>query len=244
MGEIRAVGFDLDGTLFDHRGSATIGLDALLTSIGSEPSQEGRRAWFAAEDQQFELWRSGRITFQEQRRQRLRTVLPALGAIVPDDRDAIDELFERYIRKYRAAWRAFHDSVAVVTSLRRAGYRIGVLTNGTQQQVDKLRRIGLLDLLDVVCTSERIGFNKPEPGAFLASASELGVAPEECLFVGDNAEHDVAGALSVGMQALLVDRYGKHASGIATALDAVLTSELTGEPWDGTSSPSTVNSEM
>ncbi|MBF4606761.1 HAD family hydrolase [Curtobacterium sp. VKM Ac-1393] len=67
------------------------------------------------------------------------------------------------------------------------------------------RCIGLLDAIDVVCTSERIGVQKPDGRAFRIVAAELGVAPDECLFVGDSVAHDVEAARAVGMRGLLVD---------------------------------------
>ena len=224
MGVVRGVGFDLDGTLFDHHGSASAGVDEFLESLGIEPCPEARTRWFAAEELYFERWRVGLISFQEQRRERLRSVLPELGVQPPRHEAALDELFAQYGRAYRRAWRAFPDSVGLLESLRSAGLRVGVLTNGTQeQQLDKLRAIGLIDSLDVVCTSERIGAHKPSSGAFVTFAEELGVSVDECLFVGDNAEHDVAGARAAGMHALLIDRRGDHADGIASAVHSSLT---------------------
>ena len=216
---MRGVGFDLDGTLFDHDGSASVAVNEFLRLLGIPPSAEARTMWFAAEEQQFERWRIGQISFQEQRRERLRSVLPALGHRLPADDAELDELFEHYGRAYRRAWRAYPDSVRLLKSLRSAGLRVGVLTNGSQaQQLDKLRTIGLIDYLDVVCTSERIGAQKPSPDAFCALADELAVRVDECLFIGDNAQHDVAGARSAGMQAILIDRRGDHADGIASAV--------------------------
>lgn len=220
---LRAVGFDLDGTLFDQRRSAEAGLDAFLRMLGVAPSPRSRLTWFAAEELHFERWRAGEITFQEQRRERLRTVLPHLGLEPPADVAGLDELFDSYLTAYRRAWRPFPDSVRLLTTLRSAGLRVGVLTNGTEeQQLDKLRTVGLLNLLDVVCTSERIGAQKPDPKAFQAFAHELGVPPDACLFVGDNPGHDVAGASAAGMQPLLVDRYDEHADGIALAVEEAL----------------------
>ncbi len=223
---IRGVGFDLDGTLFDHRGSARIGIDGFFRSLGIAPSDEARRSWFTAEEEQFELWRAGSISFREQRRRRLLIVLPPLGAAVPDDPDSLDALFEQYAHAYRDAWRPFDDSATLLRALRRDGYRTGILTNGShEQQVDKLRVTGLYDLVNVVCTSERIGLAKPDVGAFSALADHMGIPPAECLFVGDHAEHDVAGAESAGMSAVLVDRCGRHAEGIGEAVRAALA------PW-------------
>ena len=219
MATVRGVGFDLDGTLFDHHGSASSGIDEFLATLGIESSPRARTIWFAAEELQFERWRAGEISFQEQRRERLRSVLPAFGIRPPADEAALDDLFEQYRRAYRRAWRAYPDSAGLLANLRSAGLRVGVLTNGTQeQQLDKVNAIGLLDSVDVVCTSERIGAQKPSSDAFDVFAKELGVSAEECLFVGDNAEQDVAGARAAGMHALLVDRRGDHADGIATAI--------------------------
>lgn len=46
---------------------------------------------------------------------------------------------------------------------------------------------------------------KPDGRAFRIVAAELGVAPDECLFVGDSVAHDVEAARAVGMRGLLVD---------------------------------------
>lgn len=214
------MGFDLDGTLFDHRGSATDAVDAFLRLIGALPSDDARRLWFSAEDAEFERWRTGQISFQEQRRRRLRTVLPALGVAIEDSPVFLDEMFNGYLREYQAAWRAFPDAVDVLTSLRNQGFRLGILTNGNEeQQLEKLRAIGLHESVDVVCVSEAIGVQKPDPRAFKTLAQRLGVAPAECLFVGDNPQQDIAGAIAAGMSAKLVERYRESADGLASVLD-------------------------
>lgn len=207
MAQLLAVGFDLDGTLFDHHGAASTGAGQFLESLGIEASETVLARWFAAEAEQFERWRAGQIGFQEQRRERLRVVLPALGVPVPVGDRRLDELFDAYRHHYEAAWRAYPESLPLLRTLRSRGYRIGVLTNGSEaQQVDKLRRTGLLEAIDVVCTSERIGVQKPDRRAFRILSAELGVAPDECLFVGDSVAHDVEAARAAGMRGLLVDR--------------------------------------
>lgn len=219
MTRFTAVGFDLDGTLFDHRGSSAVGVATFVSSLGVAASAKVHELWLAAEAQHFERWRRGEITFQEQRRERLRTVLPAIGVEAPGTADALDALFARYADAYRRSWRAFDDAAPLLRALRRAGLRVGLLTNGTiEQQHDKLQAIGLIDELDVICTSEEVGAAKPDPASFEALAARLSIEPSECLFVGDDMEADVAGATSAGMSALLVDRYGEHARGILGAV--------------------------
>lgn len=226
MGAVRAVCFDLDGTLFDHRGAARTGATRFLERSGIVVTESVLRSWSAAEGVQFERWRSGEITFQEQRRARLRSVLPPLGIDLPAEDRGVDAVFEVYLRAYRAAWRAFPGSASLLRDLRTRGYRVGLLTNGTEhQQLDKLARTGLDGAFDAVCTSERIGSQKPDVRAFRTVASELRVDPAECLFVGDDPVHDVAGARAAGMRALLVRRSAGDAERFRTAVSAAITDD-------------------
>ncbi|WNY33189.1 HAD family hydrolase [Curtobacterium flaccumfaciens] len=131
MGTPRAIGFDLDGTLFDHHGSARAGVARFLRGFGVEATEAVLRDWFTAEDEQFERWRSGAISFQEQRRARLRTVLPPLGVVVAEDDAGLDAVFDDYSGAYRDAWRLFPESLPLLHELREHGHRLGLLTNGT-----------------------------------------------------------------------------------------------------------------
>jgi putative hydrolase of the HAD superfamily len=229
---LRAVCFDLDGTLFDHRGAARAAATRFVESMGLVATTTTLDAWFSAEAEQFERWRSGQISFSEQRRQRLRAVLRPLGADLPPDDDALDRLFERYLRSYRASWRAFPGSASLLYELRARGYRLGLLTDGTEeQQLDKLARTGLDGAFDAVCISERIGFQKPDERAFLTLASELDVDSADCLFVGDDAERDIAGARSVGMHGLLIDHHEEEAVSITSAvLTWIIANVAPGQP--------------
>ncbi|MDP4333673.1 HAD family hydrolase [Curtobacterium sp. A7_M15] len=223
MTAVRAIGFDLDGTLFDHRTAGRTGAEQFLTGLGATVTPPVLDAWSAAEDEHFERWRSGEIDFREQRRERLRTVLPPLGLALPHDPGALDGLFERYLDAYRAAWRAFPDSLPLLRELRQRGHRLGLLTNGSAaQQSEKLAVTGLDAAFDVVCISEHIGAQKPDARAFAVLADGLGVPASECLFVGDDPVHDAAGARSAGMTAVLVDRYTSGAPDVRRQVLAAL----------------------
>ena len=223
---VRAVCFDLDGTLFDHAGAARAGATHFLEGLGSAATERALDAWSAAEAEQFERWRSGQISFQEQRRERLRAVLPRLGAELPRDDAALDRLFEGYLRSYRASWRLFPGSASLLRELRAGGYRLGLLTNGTdEQQRDKLGRTGLDSAFDAVCVSERIGFQKPDARAFLTLADELDADAADCLFVGDDADRDIAGARAAGMRAVLVDHSAAGAADLRTVVLAALSDD-------------------
>lgn len=87
-----------------------------------------------------------------------------------------------------------------VKRLREAEFRVGVGTNMTADyQFAKLERLGLLDQIDFLVTSEEAGAEKPDGRLFALCAEKAGCAPSECAFVGDSLRHDALGAREAGM---------------------------------------------
>lgn len=206
---VRAVILDLDDTLFDHTGSVVAALRQWLPALGIEPTGAHVDAWFAAEARHYPTWLAGQVTYQEQRRRRLREFLPALGRNPGTDAE-LDELFSGYHAHYRASWVPFDDVEAAVAAISAAGLRVAVLTNGTtQQQNAKLDAIGLHGRVGPVFTAEQLGLAKPAPETYLEVCTELRVHPGDALHVGDQYDVDVAGARAAGLQAVHLDRHGR-----------------------------------
>jgi FMN phosphatase YigB (HAD superfamily) len=82
-------------------------------------------------------------------------------------------------------------------------YRLGVVSNF--DYTPTVRRIleqgGILSRFETVVVSDAVGWRKPRPAIFEQALTDMGVRPEECLFVGDRPDIDVAGAKGVGMAA-------------------------------------------
>lgn len=204
--------FDLDGTLVDHEGAVVCALHDWLPRIGVAPDAVPPlvSSWFAAEERHFASWRSGEISFAEQRRRRLRDVLPLIGRAVPDDAE-LDRIFEDFLHAYERGWRAFDDAIPCLDTLAAHGLRLAVLTNGTQtQQTEKLRRTGLDGYVERVFTAEGLGVAKPRPEVYLRVCAALGVEPSHTLHVGDHPDLDVRAPREVGLQVLHLDRHDTH----------------------------------
>jgi putative hydrolase of the HAD superfamily len=197
---------DLDGVLMDHHGAAIAAVHAWL---GDRATPDVVTAWFAAQDRRIAEWRSGTATWEEQRRNRIRDVLPLLGEPIGSDAE-LDDLFATgYLPAYEQSWRAFDDAAPALAALTAAGVRLAVLTNGSElQQTKKLRATGLADVVGPVFTAGALGLRKPDPRAFLTACERLGVAPGSVLYVGDEYEVDVLGARAAGLSAVLLDRDG------------------------------------
>lgn len=71
----------------------------------------------------------------------------------------------------------------------------------------RMRWAGLDEaLFDYITSYENSYHCKPQPGYFTDIAARLGLAPEQCLMVGNDINHDLA-AVAVGMKAYLVDTW-------------------------------------
>ncbi|MGM7778966.1 HAD family hydrolase [Arthrobacter sp. KNU-44] len=217
--KIRAVLFDLDNTLFDHPASARAGVDAFLHHLGTERSAQLTRWWFEIEEDNYNRFLAKELSFQEQRRERLRHFLPLAGLSVPQTNTRLDELFTTYLQNYEEAWTAFPDAAPALQSLRAAGMPVGVITNGNHdQQTSKIKRIGLEPLLDRIFSSELTNHAKPAREAFMQPCRLMTVPPGETLYVGDNYRVDIDGARNAGLQAIHLNREGTRRQGTIQSL--------------------------
>lgn len=209
---IRAVGFDLDGTLLDHRAAAGTAIQAWVAERGLEPEGPVAQTWLELEDRWFPEYLAGRLGFQDQRRQRMRGFLTRLGLPVPEEA-VVDGWFGQYLTGYQAAWTVDPHAHDLLGDLRARGVVVGVLTNGQRdQQRAKLSRLGLDALVDVVLTLDDVPAGKPDPSAFAVLVDALGCAAHEIAYVGDDPHADGLGAHQAGLRSLWVDRLGGHSA--------------------------------
>jgi HAD superfamily hydrolase (TIGR01549 family) len=93
---------------------------------------------------------------------------------------------------------------------RRAGIRLGIISNSEGQLLRLLERLDLAAPFEVILDSGVVGLRKPDPALFHLAAERLELAPEDCLYAGDIPEVDVVGAIDAGLSAALVDSLGLH----------------------------------
>jgi putative hydrolase of the HAD superfamily len=102
----------------------------------------------------------------------------------------------------------YEDALPVLDELRRAGLRLGLVSNGARDLEAFVVHHGLN--VDVAVGSRAHGWTKPHETIFRAALERLGVQPEEAAMVGDSLEDDVDGARALGMRAFLVDRENRY----------------------------------
>jgi putative hydrolase of the HAD superfamily len=198
---VRAVLFDLDDTLFDHRGCARTALERLHAA---------HACFRAATFEQFERCHAelleelhrevlaGRRRLDDARRERFRRLFERSG-VTPDD-ELVHGAAMEYRRGYLAARQAIAGAAALLP-LVRARARVGVVSNNLlEEQREKIRHCELEPHVDVLVVSEEAGVSKPDPRIFHLALERLGCAAGDAVMIGDSWSADIAGARAAGIR--------------------------------------------
>jgi putative hydrolase of the HAD superfamily len=131
-------------------------------------------------------------------------LLDALGANA--HRARIPDLMIRHYEPVVAQVSIYPDALQTLVRLRSNGMQVGLVSNTLWPKEFHLRdlaRYEILHLFDSMVFSSELGYAKPHPTIFRHCLADLGVEPEEAVFVGDRFDADVEGAQKVGMRAVL-----------------------------------------
>jgi phosphoglycolate phosphatase len=117
-----------------------------------------------------------------------------------------DEFFDRYERRLLRATRSFDGVAAMLQALLDDGLSWGIVTNKSERFALPLARgLGWSECAAVV-GGDTTPHSKPHPEPLLEAARRAGVAPGECVYVGDDAR-DVLAGRAAGMPTIAV-RWG------------------------------------
>ena len=103
-----------------------------------------------------------------------------------------ESLWEHFARA--SSWRLYADVLPNLRRLRDSGRWLAIGSNFDDRLHSICYGLGLTEAVDLVCGSSSVGYAKPDPRFFDALAQELQVSPDRAMMVGDDWEHDVAGA--------------------------------------------------
>lgn len=197
----RAVLFDLDDTLFDHRRSARAALRAVHErhAAGLEFDAFERHHAIYLEEMHLEVL-AGRLGLDDARRERFRRVFHALGVTL--DAADVDRVASAYRSGYMEARRALDGSAALLAAIQPRARTVIVTNNLLEEQQDKLKFCGLAPYVDVLVASQEAGVSKPDPEIFRIALDRAGVSADDAVMVGDSWANDVAGARGAGIRAI------------------------------------------
>lgn len=119
--------------------------------------------------------------------------------------EKLANIFQKKIEAEIATIQVFEDVSETVNRLQAAGYQIVVTSNLAKDFWEPVRAL-LPFKPDFAFLSYKIGARKPHPKIFETIIKATGFEPNQILHVGDKSVNDCAGAKSVGMKTLLLDR--------------------------------------
>jgi len=98
------------------------------------------------------------------------------------------------------------DAKATIIELDRRGYLLGIIANTiTETEIpDWMATDCVTDYFKTVILSSRVGLRKPDPEIYWLAARQIGVAPVNCAYVGDNPVRDVEGTHAAGFGMMIL----------------------------------------
>ncbi|WOJ97862.1 HAD-IA family hydrolase [Congregibacter brevis] len=197
---IKVITFDLDNTLWDVE-------PALLRA------EEAQRQWFLTHrpglmedishedlwDLKKRVWKAHPELAHNVTAMRLRFLQEFQLAAGIDEDSAIEgaeQAFAAFLHE-RQRVELYSSALGVLEGLAER-FRLGALTNGNAD----VYKTDAGEYFDFAFLAEDIGASKPAPDMFHAALNTTGVQAKEILHVGDNPDHDILGALRVGMHTI------------------------------------------
>jgi 2-haloacid dehalogenase len=200
--EIRALTFDLFGTVLDLGGSLTPAIGHFLRQKGVAASPEQFwnqwRARQRLEQYQDTILMLGHSGYLETSRRALVYTL----ALYEIDTSPAD------VRDLMLAWQELSPFPDVRRALEQleGRYRLAVLSNGDPEYLQHLVQNRVRWKFDTVISVNVVGAFKPHPAVYRRAATTLGLEPAQCLMVSANS-FDVMGARACGYRGAYVNRY-------------------------------------
>lgn len=196
--------FDFYGTLAETRDWGP-SWEQLVAELGYDLDPELKNRWWndgidGIEHDEHSQSREHYVSWQQSR---VRGMLDECG-VAPCDQDILIARV-RDISGHRRI-DAYDEVREVLAALRARGLALAICSNWDWDLLEALDAAGLDGAVDVTVSSAWVGARKPHPRIFRHTVDQLGVAPEDALFVGDTWTCDVEGPRGAGLQPVYLRR--------------------------------------
>jgi len=202
MSELKAVFFDVNGTLFDGAGWVRAAIGVVFDYFGSDlPTSDPAELAHHFNAVLFDQIRGQHLRREEtfDMSRRFQDMLDSFGVA---NAERARTMASKYNDVRRMTVRQFlrPGAVPVLQALRGRDIRCGVIMNGPlAAQRNLLNSLGLRQHLDFVVMAEVEGHPKPDTRLFMAALEMAGADSDEVLFVGDSPITDMLGASRAGI---------------------------------------------
>lgn len=180
--------FDLDGTLVDSAPDLALAVNNTLLQLGREPfSLERIRGWVG----------NGAKTLIERGLSGQLEVDPALDPELAAN--ALSLFLANYAEHICVDTVLYAGVDACLRTLKQRGYRLAIVTNKPEKFVAPIiQRLGIDDLFECIVGGDTLPQRKPDPEPLYFACSQMGVAVDQAVMVGDS-RNDLLAATAAGM---------------------------------------------
>jgi HAD superfamily hydrolase (TIGR01509 family) len=212
---VRAILFDLDGTLRHNIPSSNHTFFDYAVALGAADSPENRRRtirwvhyyWAQSPELMGDLQVFGSLSpefwaFYAERS------LVVFGCPEAQAKQLAPQVARRMDDEYAPLDHVPPEVHQTMRALKAAGLRLAVVSNRGNAFDEQLTTLELSQYFEFAVAAGVLDLWKPEAAIFLHAVELLGVRPEETIYVGDNYFADVIGARNAGLQPVLIDPEG------------------------------------
>jgi len=96
------------------------------------------------------------------------------------------------------------DAIETLSHLKYEGCKTGLISDCSAEVPAIWKDTPFVELIDVAIFSCSVGVKKPDPRIYQLTTNQLGIKPQECLYIGDGSSQELTGASQVGMHAVLL----------------------------------------
>lgn len=208
MNGIKAIGFDMDDTLYDRDLIYRSAYD-LVTRYVVKSDVEFEKFNLVYQEcslVEYQKFMSGEKTFDEYQLDRFVDAFKELNIDIDIDQAKIFQAIYDYQKKH-VQLRQFMEKI-LLDLVERDDIKIFLLTNGpSDNQRKKIKNLKLDKFFseDEIFISGDLSVSKPDRKIFDHVSEKLNLDPSSIVYIGDNLENDVIGALEAGWQAIYYD---------------------------------------
>jgi HAD superfamily hydrolase (TIGR01549 family) len=131
--------------------------------------------------------------------------------VVPQDRNDADAIMKALSAHAQREWprvlrehgKVFEGIARTLDAIKRLGIRLGIVSGARPEVLELLRQDGILDRFDAIVLGADVSRRKPDPEGIVKCLSELGVAPDAALYVGDTPV-DIQASRAAGVRSVAV----------------------------------------
>ncbi|MHA1150288.1 MAG: TIGR02253 family HAD-type hydrolase [Promethearchaeota archaeon] len=209
--KIRLVGFDLDDCLFDSSGLSEVarikGIDAMI-ELGLNIE---RKKAIHIINEIVKEYGSNSSKHYNYFIIRLNHLEDTINLSYTDQYKYIAAAVMAYHEEKIRSIKLYNDVERTLSKLRQMGIKTAIITDGIPiKQYEKILRLNIHNLIDLVVISDEIGIKKPNPQLFDYCLKKFKIEGPETIYIGDRIDKDIIPALLNNINSVLIHRGGKY----------------------------------